>query len=54
MKHGAADFLTKPVDDTELLAAIHEALAEGEVRRRAQVEQERVAKCLALLTERER
>jgi FixJ family two-component response regulator len=54
MKHGAADFLTKPVDDTELLAAIHEALAEGEVRRRTQVEQERVAKCLALLTERER
>ena len=27
MKHGATDFLTKPVDDTELLAAIQEALA---------------------------
>ena len=27
MKHGAADFLTKPVDDTDLIAAIHEALA---------------------------
>ena len=27
MKRGAADFLTKPVDDTELIAAIREALA---------------------------
>ena len=27
MKHGATDFLTKPVDDTELIAAIEEALA---------------------------
>jgi FixJ family two-component response regulator len=25
MKHGAADFLTKPVDDTALLAAVHDA-----------------------------
>jgi FixJ family two-component response regulator len=54
MKHGAADFLTKPVDDTELLAAIHEALANDRARRRVQVEQERIAKCLASLTERER
>src|SRR5512144_745854 len=27
MKHGAADFLTKPVDDSKLIAAIQEALA---------------------------
>ena len=27
MKHGATDFLTKPVDDTTLLAAVQEALA---------------------------
>jgi len=27
MKHGAADLRTKSVDDTELLAAIHEAVA---------------------------
>ncbi len=54
MKHGAADFLTKPVDDTELIAAIHEALARDQALRRARVERERVAKCLATLTERER
>ena len=54
MKHGATDFLTKPVDDTELLAAIHEALATDRQRRRAQRERERIAQCLAALTERER
>lgn len=54
MKHGATDFLTKPVDDSVLLAAIHEALATDGLRRRAQVERDRIAGCLAGLTERER
>ena len=36
MKHGAADFLTKPVDDTALIAAIREALARDQVLRPAQ------------------
>ncbi len=54
MKHGASDFLTKPVDDTELLAAIHEALAADRQRRRGSAERERIAQCLAALTERER
>ena len=54
MKHGAADFLTKPVDDVELIAAIREALARDQALRRASVERERVEKCLATLTERER
>ena len=54
MKHGAADFLTKPVDDTALLAAVHEALARDKVLRPAQLERERVAKLIAALTERER
>jgi FixJ family two-component response regulator len=54
MKHGAADFLTKPVDDAQLVAAIHEALARDQAARRASVERERVAECLATLTERER
>ena len=54
MKHGATDFLTKPVDDTELLAAIQEALATDRMRRRTSVERERTAQCLATLTERER
>ena len=54
MKHGAADFLTKPVDDTALIAAVHEALARDEALRGMHLEQDRVAKCLATLTERER
>jgi FixJ family two-component response regulator len=54
MKHGATDFLTKPVDDTELLAAIQEALDTDRLRRRTSVERERTAHCLATLTERER
>ena len=54
MKHGASDFLTKPVDDTELLAAIHEALAIDRQRRRTNDERNRIAERLAALTERER
>jgi FixJ family two-component response regulator len=54
MKHGAVDFLTKPVDDTELIAAIHEALAKDQALRRVRLERARVAQCLATLTERER
>src|SRR5205823_5729009 len=54
MKRGAADFLTKPVDDAALIAAIHSALAKDRALRPARIEQERVAKCLATLTERER
>jgi FixJ family two-component response regulator len=54
MKHGAADFLTKPVDDAELIAAIHQALAKDQALRPVRVERERVAKRLATLTERER
>jgi len=54
MKHGATDFLTKPVDDFVLLAAIREALETDRLRRRTQVERERIAQCLAALTERER
>ena len=54
MKHGAADFLTKPVDDTALLAAIHEALEKHRATRSVIAERERVTRCLASLTERER
>lgn len=54
MKHGATDFLTKPVDDFVLLAAIKEALETDRLRRRMQVERDRIAECLARLTERER
>jgi FixJ family two-component response regulator len=54
MKHGAIDFLTKPVDDFVLLAAIKDALATCELRQRALSERNRVEQHLALLTERER
>lgn len=54
MKRGAVDFLTKPVDDAELLAAIRHALAKDQALRGVRLERERVAKCLATLTERER
>ena len=54
MKLGAADFLTKPIDDTALIAAVRHALARDQVVRPAQLERERIAKCLATLTERER
>lgn len=54
MKHGATDFLTKPVDDAALIAAIHEALAIDRARRSANLERERAAGCLASLTVRER
>jgi FixJ family two-component response regulator len=54
MKHGAADFLTKPVNDTDLLAAIDMALARDRAQRRVQAEQDRVGQSLASLTGRER
>jgi FixJ family two-component response regulator len=54
MKHGATDFLTKPVDDVVLTAAIREALAKDAALRPVRIERERIAKCLATLTERER
>ena len=54
MRAGAAEFLTKPVDDGVLLAAVHRALdhdATIALRHRSQVELERR---YTLLTERER
>jgi len=54
MKHGAADFLTKPVDDAVLIGAIQQALERGQALRRERVERQHIAKCLATLTERER
>jgi FixJ family two-component response regulator len=54
MKRGAADFLTKPVDDTLLIATIKEAMARDAALRRAHSERAHAARCLATLTERER
>ena len=53
MKAGAADFLTKPVDEEILLAAIERALAEDERRRAEQVRVDAVRARLSTLTARE-
>jgi len=54
MKHGATDFLTKPVDDTDLITAVRDALARDEALRLVRSERARVAYLLSTLTERER
>ena len=54
MKLGAFDFLTKPVDDTVLLAAIEKALAKDLLLRRACQQREATESLLATLTPRER
>jgi FixJ family two-component response regulator len=54
MKHGAVDFLTKPVDDHELLAAVERALSRDSHTRRVVGEYKDVAARLDRLTPRER
>jgi FixJ family two-component response regulator len=54
MKRGALDFLTKPVDDEDLLAAVHAALRNDQVMRRARAEVDDIVQRLATLTPRER
>jgi FixJ family two-component response regulator len=54
MKLGAADFLTKPVDEETLLAAIHDALEKDGALREAREELARIERRLTSLTPRER
>jgi FixJ family two-component response regulator len=54
MKLGAADFLTKPVDATELIAAVDAALMRNRERRADLAERHLLASRLAALTARER
>ena len=54
MKHGASDFLTKPVNDEDLLAAVRVAIEKDRALRREQVELSEVRARLATLTPRER
>jgi FixJ family two-component response regulator len=54
MKLGAADFLTKPVDADELIAAVEAALARNRAQRADRADQHLVAALLAALTARER
>ncbi|KQN69393.1 LuxR family transcriptional regulator [Duganella sp. Leaf61] len=53
MKHGAADFLTKPVDDIRLIAAIELALQRNRERRQADGELAAIRARLHTLTPRE-
>ena len=54
MKSGAVDFLTKPVDDDDLLRAVEQALERDRMRRQALEDHRQVAERLAMLTPRER
>jgi FixJ family two-component response regulator len=54
MKGGAIDFLTKPVNDRDLLAAVRNAIEIDRVAREAQVEMDALKQRLASLTPRER
>jgi FixJ family two-component response regulator len=54
MKHGAVDFLTKPVDDEELLAAVARALSRDANTRRRVDEYQDVVSRFKRLTPRER
>ncbi len=54
MKHGAVDFLTKPVDADELIAAVNRALERSATLRRQEVVRTEVECSLSALTTRER
>lgn len=54
MKAGACDFLTKPVDDAMLLAAVQSALARNCTARTQRAEYDEVRVCFDSLTPRER
>ncbi len=54
MKRGALDFLTKPVNDEDLLKAVHAGIAKDRVARQAKAELDEIHQRLATLTPRER
>jgi len=54
MKHGASDFLTKPVDDADLLAAVRVAIEKHHALQRERTELSETRARLASLTPRER
>jgi len=54
MKHGASDFLTTPVNDEDLLAAVRAAIEKNRALRREQAELSEIRARLATLTPRER
>jgi RNA polymerase sigma factor (sigma-70 family) len=54
MKQGAVDFLTKPKNDEDLLAAIRAGIDKDRANRQAKAERSRIQQQLATLTPRER
>jgi FixJ family two-component response regulator len=54
MKEGAVDFLTKPVDDSQLLAAVDQALKRDAEQRLERGIRDTIQRRLAMLTPRER
>lgn len=54
MKGGAVDFLTKPVDEKELVTVVERALLEDRTRRQEAMEHARLVECYDSLTPRER
>jgi FixJ family two-component response regulator len=54
MKRGASDFLTKPVNDEDLLAAVRVGIEKGRALRQEQAELSEIRARLATLTPRER
>ena len=54
MKHGATDFLTKPVNDEDLIAAVRMAIEKHRALRREQAELSEIRARLSTLTPRER
>ena len=54
MKAGAVDFLTKPVQDADLLEAVRAAIEEDRLQRQARADAAEIAQRLATLTPRER
>src|SRR5213595_458283 len=54
MKHGASDFLTKPVNDEDLLSAVRVAFEKNRSVRQQQTELSEILARLATLTPRER
>lgn len=54
IKQGAVDFFSKPVDDNDLIEAIHNAIEKDRIARQARIKLNALQQRLAMLTLRER
>ena len=54
IKQGAVDFFTKPVDDSDLIKAIHDAIEKDRIARQARIKLNALQQRSAMLTLRER